>query len=101
MTRLSEQRARVSGTIRQEYGFGPLLLLILGSLIFQLAAPETDAARFVTLILQGATLLPALRVSGTSRWLVHVAAWWSALAVLGSTGLFLGSAASPPASRRW
>jgi hypothetical protein len=99
VTRLSEQRARVSGTIRQEYGFGPLLLLILGSLIFQLAAPETDAARFVTLILQGATLLLALRVSGTQKKLVHVARVVVALAVLGSTGLFLSGSLATDESK--
>jgi phage baseplate assembly protein V len=31
-----------------EYGFGPLLVVILTSLIFQLAAPESDWARLVT-----------------------------------------------------
>ncbi len=85
---------RVRGKIRpQEYGFGPLLALILTSLIFQLAAPETDTARFVTLILQGVTLLLALRVSGTRRAILHVARIAVALAVLGSTGVFIGSGA--------
>lgn len=93
VTRLREQGARVGGAVRQEYGFGPLLLLILGSLIFQLAAPESDEARFVTLVLQGITLLLALRVSGTRKALVHVARVVVAIALLGSTGLLIGSGA--------
>src|SRR5690242_7861557 len=71
---VGEQPVRARDRLRpREYGFGPLLVVILVSLIFQLAAPESDWARFVTLILQGATLLLALRVSGTRRVIVHVA----------------------------
>ena len=87
-----ERGARVGQRVRpEEFSFAPLLALILGSLIFQLAAPETDAARFITLILQGITLLLALRVSGTRRVFLHVARIAVALAILGSTGLLVGS----------
>jgi hypothetical protein len=87
-----ERGARFGKRVRPgEYGFAPLLAVILVSLIFQLAAPETDGARLVTLILQGATLLLALRVSGTRRALVHLARIAVAIALLGSTGLLLGT----------
>jgi Ion channel len=39
-----------------------ILVLILLTVGFQLAAPDTDGARFVTVVLQGATLLVALQV---------------------------------------
>ena len=55
------------------YGYGWLLCLILLVLGFQMAAPETDAARMVTILLQGFTLIAALAVSGVRRWLVHLA----------------------------
>ncbi len=89
---IGEHRLRPPERLRpKEYGFGPLLVVILISLIFQLAAPESDSARFVTLILQGATLLLALRVSGTRRVIVHVARIAVALALLASTGVLIGS----------
>jgi hypothetical protein len=90
--RIGERGARVGRTIRpKEYGFAPLLVLILVSLVFQLAAPESNGGRFVTLVLQGATLLLALRVSGTRRAFLHVARVAVALSILGSTGLLLGT----------
>jgi hypothetical protein len=74
-----------------EYGFGPLLAVILTSLVFQLAAPESDWGRLVTIILQGATLLLALSVSGTRREFVHLARLAVAIAILGSAGVLVGT----------
>jgi hypothetical protein len=74
-----------------EYGFGPLLAVILTSLVFQLAAPESDWARLVTIILQGATLLLALSVSGTRRELVHLSRLAVAVAIFGSAGVLVGT----------
>jgi ion channel len=73
------------------YGYGWLLLLILVSIGFQLAAGESDGARAVTILLQGGTLMAALRVSGAHRWLVRVATTITAVAVLGTVGLIAGS----------
>ena len=96
-----ERGARVRRRIApQEYGFGPLLALILGSLTFQLAAPETDSARFVTILLQSVTLLVALAASGARRAIVHVARIAVALAVLGSTGFLIGSGGLAPAEAK-
>lgn len=49
------------------YRYGVLLTMILGSLVFQLAAPEADWARLVTIVLQGITLLMALVASKVHR----------------------------------
>jgi ion channel len=92
-----ERGARVRERVRpKEYGFGPLLILILGSLTFQLAAPESDWARFVTILLQGVTLLVALATSGTRRAIVHLARIAVAVALIGSTGVLIGSGSLAP-----
>jgi len=94
---IREHGAQLSRTLRpDEYRFGALLVLILGSLIFQLAAPETDWARFVTLVLQGATVLAALRVSAARHEIVLIARVVVALAVLGATGVLIGSGSLAP-----
>ena len=48
---------------RWEHRYGLVLLLILCSLVFQLAASDQDWARVVTIALQGATLVLALYAS--------------------------------------
>ena len=73
------------------YAYGWLLLLIGFSLAFQLAAGDTEAARVVTLVLQGATLIAALHLSGAHRWLIHAASIACTLAVLGALGILIGS----------
>ena len=88
----SHRRDHLRQAIRPaEYGFGRLLLLILASLIFQLAAPESDWARLVTIILQGATLLLALSVSGTRKEIVELARLAVALAIVASAGVLVGT----------
>ena len=56
-----------------------------------MAAPETTWARVVTIFIQGFTLIAALTVSGVRRWLVHLAAGITALALLTATGILIGS----------
>jgi hypothetical protein len=73
------------------YGYGWLLILILAGLAFQMAAPETDLARIVTIFIQGFTLIAALIISGVRRWLVHVAIAVTAIAVLSAIGIVIGS----------
>jgi hypothetical protein len=55
--------ARRLGHHVREQRYGGLLVLILGSVVFQLASPDSDLARAITLLLQAATLLVAVRVS--------------------------------------
>jgi hypothetical protein len=73
------------------YAYGWLLLLTLASLAFQLGAPDEEWARLVTILLQSATLLGALRVSSAHRWLVRGATVATILAVLATTGVLVGS----------
>jgi len=73
------------------YGYGWLLGLILFTTFFQMAAPETEAARIVTIFLQGFTLIAALSVSGVRRWLVHFATIVTAIALLTAIGILIGS----------
>jgi Ion channel len=73
------------------YAYGWLLLLTLSSLAFQLGAPDTEAARLMTIALQSATLLGALHVSGAHRWLVRLAAAATVLALLATAIASIGS----------
>jgi hypothetical protein len=73
------------------YGYGWLLVLILFTLGFQMAAPETNWARITTIFLQGFTLIAALSVSGVRRWLIHFATVITALAVVSAAGVLIGS----------
>ena len=73
------------------YGYGWLLLLILFTTFFQMAAPETNAARITTIFLQGFTLIAALTVSGMRRWLIHFATVVTGVAILTAVGILLGS----------
>jgi hypothetical protein len=82
------------------YAYGWLLLLIGFSLVFQLAAGDTDVARVVTLVLQGIALIAALRVSGAHRWIVRAASIATVVAVLGALGLLIGSGEVDDATAR-
>src|SRR5688500_4967294 len=73
------------------YGYGWLLGLILFTIFFQMAASETEAARVLTIFLQGFTLIAALSVSGVRRWLVHLASVITTVAVLAAIGIVIGS----------
>ena len=83
---MEARRERMHG-----YAYGGVLALILLSLGFQLAAPDTGASRVVTILLQSATLLAALRASGVHRWLFRAAAGVVALALLSTAGILVGS----------
>jgi Ion channel len=87
--RIAERGDRVRRAV--EYGFGPLLIVILVSLAFQMAVPESDWARLAVVVLQGATLLLALSVSGTRRSIFHVAWLTVVVAIVASTGVLLSS----------
>jgi len=71
--------------------YGALLLLILLSLAFQLAAPDGDWARLVAVALQAATLVAAVLTSRAHTWVVRVTVAACALLVLGSVAAILGT----------
>lgn len=68
----------------RRYRYGVLLALIAISLAFQLAVPVADWSRLVTLVLQGATLVLALRTSRVRPLIVRVAAAVVAVAFVAS-----------------
>jgi hypothetical protein len=63
------------------HGYRWLLVLILASLGFQMAAPDTELARLAIILFQGFTLIAALVVSGVRRWLIHVVAAITVVAI--------------------
>src|SRR3954452_4944575 len=48
----------------RDLGYGIVLLLVVASVALQMSLPSSDASRFVTTLLQAATLVAAVRVSG-------------------------------------
>jgi hypothetical protein len=75
---------------RWEHRYGLVLLLILCSLVFQLAAPDQAWARVVTIVLQGGTLVLALYASEARPLIARLATVVVALAVLGSAAALIG-----------
>jgi hypothetical protein len=82
------------------YRYGVLLAMILASLVFQLAAPEADWARLVTIVLQGLTLLMALIASRVHRWVLRLATVAVCVAVLATAGVLIGVGELGPTSGR-
>jgi hypothetical protein len=70
--------------------FGFVLLLILASLIFLLAAPEEDWARLTAIVLQGLTLLAALRASRVRPVILRLAGALVAAAIVFSVAAYIG-----------
>jgi hypothetical protein len=68
------------------YRFGIVLGLILASITFELAAPDSDTARLVAVALQGLTLVAAVVASRAHPWVVR-------LAIAGALLLFASAAA--------
>jgi hypothetical protein len=83
------RRARV-------HRFGFVLLLVLGSACFQVAAPEAGWARFLTILLGAATLLAAVWASQAERLVARGAAA-AAVLVAAAAGVYLAVAGSVPA----
>jgi len=77
--------------VRLHYRFGEVLGLILLTLAVQLAAPDTDVARFVAIVLQGGTLIAAVYVSRAHRWVIRGAVIASAVLVAGGAAAVLGN----------
>jgi hypothetical protein len=75
MTRPASGRAQavVAGASLPEYSFGIVLVLILGALTFQVATPDAEWARFVTVILHGSVMMAALLASRAHVVLIRLA----------------------------
>jgi hypothetical protein len=68
-----------------------VLVLILISITFQLAAPDTSGARLVSVLLQAITLLAAVYVSRAHTWIVRAVLAICAALVLIAVGTVLGT----------
>jgi Ion channel len=80
--------------------YGVVLLLILVSLVFELAAPDRDWARLVAIGLQGLTLLTALRASRVSQLIQRTATVVVLAALLASIGAYIGFGTLGPTAGR-
>jgi Ion channel len=89
--RAGRAQAVVRGETAAQYSFGIVLVLILTVLIFQIAAPEGDGSRFVTVVLHGAALMAALWASHTHRHIVRLAGLAVTVAIVGSGAALAGS----------
>ena len=68
-----------------------LLGLILALLAFQLAAPDGEAARFVSVVLQAITLIVAVVTSRAHRWVVRLTTIACAVIVFGGALALVGT----------
>jgi hypothetical protein len=75
---------------RWEHRYGFVLLLILCSLVFQLAVPDQDWARLITITLQGGALVLALYASQAQPLIARLTILAVILAVLGSAAALVG-----------
>jgi hypothetical protein len=69
--------------------FGIVLLLLLATFVFMASAPTGDWVPFVAVLLQGATLLAALRASDVSRRVWHLAIFVVAASLVAGTGVWI------------
>jgi hypothetical protein len=81
-------------------GYGLVLVLILVTLGFQLAASDSEAVRVATIAMQSATLLAAFHVSGVPLWIFHAAVVATVIACLSVAGVLIGSGELDEASTR-
>jgi hypothetical protein len=87
----TRRRPAVPRLREARHRYGLVLLLILSSLVFGLAAPDKEWARVVAIAIQGATLLAALSASRIHPVLLRLASLVVAAAIVSSTGVLIGS----------
>lgn len=76
---------------RIHYRFGIVLLLILATVTFTLAAPSGDGGRFVAVILQAAVLVAAVVASRARHWVITLAAIAAVFGIVGAGAALFGS----------
>jgi hypothetical protein len=76
---------------RVHFRFGIVLLLIIVSLGFQLAEPNGDIPRLITVALQGITLVAAVVASRAHVWVIRLSCAAAIVFVLGAFAAVLGS----------
>lgn len=70
------------------HGYGPVLLMILAVIAFQLAAPDTEWARWVSVLIQGATIVAVAHAAGARGARARVVNALVLVLMAGSTVLF-------------
>jgi hypothetical protein len=78
-------------------GYGAVLALVVVSVAFQMSLPSSDGNRFVTIVLQAATLIAAVRASGMRHGATRLAAVAAAVAVVASLVTWAIRGDIPPA----
>jgi len=76
---------------RIHYRFGIVLLLILATVTFTLAAPSGDGGRFVGVILQAAVLVAAVAASRARHWVILLSAIAAVIGIVGAGAALFGS----------
>ena len=76
---------------RIHYRFGVVLLLILVTVAFTLAAPEGDGGKFVVVMLQAAVLVAAVIASRAHRALIVLSVLAAVLGIAGAAAALFGS----------
>jgi hypothetical protein len=76
---------------RIHYRFGLVLLLILATITFTLAAPEGDGGRLVAVILQAAVLVAAVIASRAHRGVIFLSVLAAVLGIAGTAAALFGS----------
>jgi voltage-gated potassium channel Kch len=76
---------------RIHYHFGYVLGLIVVTIAFTLAAPQGDAGRFVSVLLQASVLVVAVIASRSPRWMILVSLVVALVGVAGAGAALFGS----------
>lgn len=76
---------------RIHYRFGIVLLLILATVTFTLAAPSGDGGRFVGVILQAAVLVAAVVASRARHWVILLTVIAAVIGIVGAGAALFGS----------
>jgi Ion channel len=76
---------------RIHYRFGIVLLLILATIAFTLAAPSGDGGRFVAVVLQAAVLVAAVVASRARHWVILLSAIAAVIGIIGAGAALFGS----------
>ena len=63
-------------------GYGIVLVLVIASITLQMSLPGSEGSRFATIVLQAATLVAAVRVSGMLRTTLRLASLTAVVVVL-------------------
>jgi hypothetical protein len=78
-------------TLSRQHGYGLVLVLVLASVSFQVAAPEADWSRLVSIVLGAATVVTAVWAARAQRRWVRAVAVLTAVLALGAVVVLLAT----------